>query len=49
MSDFVGSVLQVAKDKNHSGLIDKEEFIKALQSPEDLLAKPEEKKEPFFP
>lgn len=34
------------EDKNDSGLIDKEEFIKALQNPEELLAKPEEKKEP---
>ena len=34
-----------SKDKNDSGLIDKEEFVKALQNPEDLLAKPEEKKE----
>ena len=37
------------KDKNDSGLIDKEEFIKALQNPEELLAKPEEKKEPAGP
>ena len=36
-----------SKDKNDSGLIDKEEFIKALQNPEELLAKPEEKKELF--
>ena len=32
-------------DRNASGLIDKEEFVKALQNPEELLAKPEEKKE----
>jgi hypothetical protein len=38
--------LDLCKDKNDSGLIDKEEFIKALQNPEELLAKPEEKKEP---
>ena len=33
------------QDKNASGLIDKEEFIKALQRPEELLAKPEQKKD----
>ena len=37
------------QDKNASGLIDKEEFIKALQHPEELLAKPEQKKDaPLF-
>lgn len=30
-------------DKNASGLIDKEEFVKALQNPEELLASPEAK------
>ncbi|CAL1171743.1 unnamed protein product [Cladocopium goreaui] len=40
MKELVGCI-----DKNDSGLIDKEEFIKALQNPEELLAKPEEKKE----
>lgn len=42
----VKNLLDLCKDKNDSGLIDKEEFIKALQNPEELLAKPEEKKEP---
>eukprot|EP00438_Fugacium_kawagutii_P018500 Skav201473 [mRNA] locus=scaffold828:16197:22208:- [translate_table: standard] len=40
MKELVGCI-----DKNDSGLIDKEEFVKALQNPELLLAKPEEKKE----
>eukprot|EP00434_Breviolum_minutum_P007999 symbB.v1.2.007055.t1/scaffold414.1/size398445/19 len=40
VQDLVGCI-----DKNASGLIDKEEFIKALQHPEELLAKPEQKKE----
>eukprot|EP00435_Cladocopium_sp_Y103_P053048 s667_g16.t2 len=40
MKELVGCI-----DKNDSGRIDKEEFIKALQNPEELLAKPEEKKE----
>lgn len=38
MHDLVDSI-----DKNSSGLIDREEFVKALQNPEELFALPEAK------